>query len=252
MEQKRNDRRMNSRHDGGAVKRVKTTVQFEDGRSYDGQLDDVSISGAAARFAANTSPRLKLGQKIIITLRLPLPSRNYQVADVRAIVRHIGEENDSAFVRCGLQFEKRVTSGGALYRALRALANRRREPRLAPASDEAITMVLKTDDGLEINGQIRDISANGARVLVGGDFETDALGLDSIALSFQLPSEDHDTKLVGQVRNSRTNRDQTYVGVEFDEAGSPGFRAQQKEIVRYLMRRQREMLRKKDDHSSRE
>jgi c-di-GMP-binding flagellar brake protein YcgR len=219
-------------------------VQTPDGQSYDGQLDDVSIAGAAIRFAANAAPPFKAGEMITIRLRVPLLNQGHQVFDIQAEVRYLTQDDDTESIRCGLKFDRRIEHGSALYSALRVLANRRSETRLTPAQNEEITMVLKAPDGAEVKGNVRDISAHGARVLVGGDFEDDTIGLDSIALSFHLPGEDHDTKLIGKIRNKEIQHDENYVGIQFAHADSPKFAAQQREIVRYLMKRQRDLLRK--------
>lgn len=244
MTEGHHNKRKDRRYRGNVLKRVDAAVQTPDGKSYDGKLDDVSIAGAAMRFAANAAPSFKTGQMITITLCVPLPNQAHQVIDIQAEVRYLAQDDDTASIRCGLKFDRRVENGSALYSALRVLANRRSETRMLPARNEDITMVLKAPDGTEVQGEVRDISAHGARVLVGGDFENDTIGLDSIALSFHLPSEDHDTTLIGKIRNKEIQHDKTYVGIEFDDADSPKFAAQQREIVRYLMRRQRELLRK--------
>ena len=147
-------------------------------------------------------------------------------------------------MRCGLSFDQKIVQSSSLYSALRALANRRNEQRIAPNPDEGITMVLKTADGQEVKGSVRDISANGARIMVGGDFDAGTIGLDSVALSFQLPSEDHSNTLTGVIRNQQIDHDQTYLGVIFDENESEDFKEQQRDVMRYLMRRQRELIRK--------
>lgn len=244
MADRHHDKRKDRRYRGNMLKRVDAAVQTPDGQSYDGQLDDVSIAGAAIRFAANAAPSFKVGQIIIITLCVPLPIQAHHVVDIQAEVRYLAQDDDTASIRCGLKFDHRVAEDSALYSALRVLANRRVETRLAPAPNEEITMVLKTPDGAEVKGNVRDISAHGARVLVGGDFEKDTIGLDSIALSFHLPGEDHDTTLIGKIRNKEKKHDETYVGIQLDDADSPKFVAQQREIVRYLMKRQRDLLRK--------
>jgi c-di-GMP-binding flagellar brake protein YcgR len=244
MTETSNHKRKASRYRVKALKRVTAAVQISDGYSYDGMLDDISIAGAGIRFAANAAPSLEAGQVITITLRLPLPSQKYHIVDIQAEVRYLAADDETESIRCGLQFDRRVAKGGALYSALRALANRRNEPRITPARNEKIPIILKTADGTEVEGNLRDISANGARVLVGGDFATDTTGLDSIALSFHLPSEDHDTELAGKIQNQETKHDETYVGIRFDDQDSPDFGLRQREIIRYLMRRQREMVRK--------
>lgn len=244
MKDDRHDKRRVGRYGGSAVKRVKTAVQTADGASFGGQLHDVSIAGAAIRFSVNEAPSLRRGQSMTITLRLPLPNKKFHVVDIQARVRHIDRDDETKSVRCGLQFDHRVARGSALYTTLRALANRRAETRLAPGEDEKISMVLKTDDGAEISGNVRDISANGARVMVGGDFETDAIGLDSIALSFRLPSEEHDTVIAVHIRNQQAEKNRTCIGLQFDDQETPNFRAQQKEVMSYLMKRQRDLIRK--------
>jgi c-di-GMP-binding flagellar brake protein YcgR len=244
MTDARHNKRKHRRYRGNVLKRVDAALQTPDGQSYDGRLDDVSIAGAAIRLAANAAPQFKLGQIITITLHVPLPNHGHQIVDIPAEIRNLTPEDDTGSLRCGLKFDRHVEAGSAFYSALRALANRRAETRVAPAHNEKITMVLKTGDGAEVEGSVQDISAHGARVLVGGEFAKDSIGLDAIALSFQLPSEDHETSMTGIIRNQRVNQEETYLGVQFDDAGSPNFTARQREIMRYLMRRQRELIRK--------
>ena len=69
------------------------------------------------------------------------------------------------------------------------------------------------------------------------------IGFDAVALSFQLPSEDHDSELTGVICSRHTDHDETYVGIQFDEQQSPKFKEQQREITRYLMNRQRKLIR---------
>jgi len=244
MKEKCDDKRNARRYRGNALNRVEAVVQTTDGKSYDGRLDDVSVAGAAIRLAANEAPHFKIGQVMTITLRVPLPGHGYQIIDIPAEIRNMTPEDESGTVRCGLEFDHRVQAGSAFYSALRTLANRRNEPRVAPACGEEITIVLKTADGEEVEGSVQDISAHGARVMIGSEFAKDSIGFDNIALSFQLPSEDHETSATGIIRNHRIDQDETVVGIQFDDVDSPDFTAHQRDIIRYLMQRQRDLLRK--------
>jgi c-di-GMP-binding flagellar brake protein YcgR len=170
MTDRHNNKRKDRRYRGNMLKGVDAAVQTPNGQSYDGQLDDVSIAGAAIRFAANAAPSFKVGQIIIITLCVPLPYQARQVVDIQAEIRYLAQDDDTESIRCGLKFDRRIGEGSTLYSALRVLANRRVETRMAPALNEEITMVLKTPDGAEVKGNVRNISAHGARVLLGGGF----------------------------------------------------------------------------------
>ena len=243
MAEKCRNRRKTRRYPLKLKRTSNASVETADGNTYDGHLADVSIAGAAVRFAENSAPPLRVGQEISITLRVPLTSQRHQILDIRAVVRNLIDDKKSKSVRCGLQFDRRIEVDSPLYEAIRTLANRRAAQRVAPSRQEEMTIVLRTAEGAEAEGRIKDISDTGVGVIFGGELEGDTIGLDSIALSFHLPTEDHDTTVTGRVQHYESHHDQTVVGIEFD-GESENFTAQRKEIVRYLMQRQRELLKK--------
>ena len=243
MAEKCRNRRKGRRYSLKVTHKTNASLETADGRSYDGHLADVSIAGAAVRFAGKSAPRLRVGQEITITLRVPLTSQRSQILDIRAVVRNLVVDANTKSVRCGFEFDRRIEVDSPLYEAIRTLANRRAAQRIAPSRQEEMTIVLRTAEGTAAEGRIKDISDTGVGIIVGGALESDTIGLDSIALSFHLPTEDHDTTLTGQIRHQETQHDQTIVGVEFDDE-SEDFKDHRKEIVRYLMQRQRELLKK--------
>jgi hypothetical protein len=107
------------------------------------------------------------------------------------------------------------------------------------------TITLKIPDDLQVEGIIKNISEIGIGLVVSSDLYDKDLGLDSIGVSFSLPDADDEVDLSGTIRHKKLDIDTTWVGIEIgQDEKEKDLRAdqEQKNILDYIMQRQRELL----------
>ncbi len=244
MSDQDNNRRKSQRIELDESESASVAVETPGGSSLDGRIADFSIDGIALCFQGSDVPPLFTGQKVTITLRVPMSSQEYSVVDITAEVRNFVHDPASEISRCGLKFDYTTRRDSVLFRALSTIANQRNAARIEPDNDEPVTIALKTPEGIQSEGKITDISASGVGIVISGKLEDSNLGLDTIGLSFSLPDDEEDVDLSGTIRHRKLDFESTWVGIEFDHEEETRTDMEQKKILRYIMKRQRELLNK--------
>lgn|GEM_PF-6918560 len=244
MSKQRKERRKSARVQLEEPDRVTAAVETPGGSNFEGRVADFSVSGVAICFNGSEIPPLFMGQTVTITLRVPMPSQEYSVVDFEAGVRTFTYDPGSGTSRCGLAFDKEIRRDSVLFSTLYAIANQRSAARIEPDKEKPITIALKTSDGLKAEGTIRDISATGVGIVVSGELEGPDVGLDTVGMSFTLPDTDNEVDLSGTIRHKKLDMDATWIGIEFDPQEASSIDERQRQIVRYVMQRQRDLLKK--------
>jgi len=244
MSEQHKERRRSKRVTLEKPDRLPAAVETPGGTDIDGHLNDFSVDGVAISFSGKDIPPLFMGQTVTLTLRVPMPSQKYSVVSIDAQVRNFVYDPATEIARCGLEFENRIRRDSNLFSALYTIANQRNAVRIEPDRQSPVTIELKTPNGLQAEGTIRDISATGVSIVVSGDLEKSDIGMDTIELSFSLPDTEGDVDLSGTIRHKKLDMDATWVGIEFDEQEDTRTDTQQQKILRYIMQRQRELLKK--------
>jgi c-di-GMP-binding flagellar brake protein YcgR len=215
------------------------TIPNPDGTPFAGRLLDVSGSGAGARFPAAGCPILAVGQEIDLVFtsqRLEAP------AAVRARIQHRAEEE--GFRRYGFRFLDEKQLHAELPSALLELFNRRRALRVTPDPESPIAVVLEGPRGSpRAEGRLADVSAIGVGVSLDPDAESALANIDRVVVSLALPGAGPPVTLAGRIRYRRLAGAEIRYGIAFDPGQSQDFTREQDRITRYVMERQRDLLR---------
>jgi hypothetical protein len=137
-----------------------------------------------------------------------------------------------------------------LSREAERVRDQRMASRVKPSTAEpvAVRVELAThkedqpvaQDGFEVIGNLKNISAGGAAVLVERNAETVLATTDVVNVSFELPQGSRPLRLRGWIRHRELQDNLMSYGLEFDRAPIGDFTQQLDEIVRYIARRRRE------------
>lgn len=232
------------------------------GQEHDnpGRMLDVVRNGLGAVFPRKSAPNLRVGQNVNARINIASSSGSF---GVELITRNRAEE--SRAVRYGFQFADPGAFFGRLDKSLWHLFNQRRALRVEPDPESPIEVGLKYEIGatgahadvqatvmVEVESEsgsvvarMLDLSVLGIGVLV--EQQTTLPEEDKLSISPVLPEQPSPLQLEGVVRNKRPEGESLRYGIEFvGRESDRRFRAQQKAISSYVMRRQRAMRRERE------
>ncbi len=233
------DRRAQYRVDLGESTDLSVTIPNPQGVPFSGELLDVSGSGAGVRFVLPDCPILALGEviKLVFTSkRLKDPVR------VAARVQNRTEEEGAR--RYGFGFIDGRQLDAELPPVLRKLFNRRKALRVAPDPDRPVAVVLEGEGGgIRAEARLANLSTIGAGVAIDPESESAFADTSRIAISLSLPDSRDPIRLIAHIRHRRLVAAEILYGLEFDAELSQDFTRQQDQITKYVMERQRALLR---------
>jgi c-di-GMP-binding flagellar brake protein YcgR len=213
---------------------LRATIRLPAG-DLDGQLMDVSAAGAGMRFKGDDAPNLAVGDEVELVFR----SKKLTLA-VPARVQHRTEDDDGR--RYGFRFLQPQKLAASIPPGARELFNRRRVNRITPDPMCPVPVMLSPyPEGPPVEARLQDISELGAGVSVEGSREEvlrDTLG---VRVTIELPAAP--VQMVGLIRYRRLGGHAIFYGIEFDDELTDEWGRQVEAIERYIIMRQREMLR---------
>jgi c-di-GMP-binding flagellar brake protein YcgR len=207
---------------------------------HQGQLIDVSASGAGVRFEGGAAPSLGVGQAV----DLVFSGRPFGAPiTVSAQVQHRTEERGGAR-RYGFRFLQPQRLDTGLPPALRSYFNRRQVVRVEPAADEQIPVELSSDGGPPVEARLENLSVMGVGVGLDTAVEPYLANSPSVSISIGLPGNRRPVEMTGIIRHRRLVGGRIHYGIAFDTEATPGYERQQDSISRWVLKRQMEFLRK--------
>ena len=213
---------------------TRSDVSFEiltnDGNSHSGEVVGATVEGTGALFSQDTAPRLEMGEQIKLVFSAPDLREQIEIdATVASCLVQ------STRWRYGFRFQKRVEAPENAATPFYRIFNRRRTHRLVPEAEHFVPISLDTTEGA-IEGLMRDISAIGAGVVSEAALSVEQMEADSISLSFHPPGGERALCFGTRVRHHIIDEGLHRYGLEFDQATTNDFEAQQREIMQYVMR----------------
>ncbi len=199
-----------------------------------GSVVDASAKGVSVSLSVSAAeaPALPIGTSVFLSFEIP----NLEpIHDILAVVRN---ERDRADRRIfGLEIFDWRRLHDSLPPRFFATFNRRRDYRVSPETETGVEVVL-VQSGHATRAALSDISMSGCLLLFQPE-GAPKLG-DNVQLEFRLPGLETNFRFSGTVRSESEFRNRVRCGVEFEANDSREFKAQQVEISRYVMQRQRE------------
>ncbi len=214
---------------------LRAAVRTPDGDRA-GQLMDVSAAGAGMHFTGEDAPNLAVGDDVDLVFR----SKRLNLT-VAARVQHRTEHEDGR--RYGFRFLQPQQFGAALPPGAREIFNRRRVGRIAPDPMCPVPVMLSPyPEGPPIEARLQDISELGAGVGVEGPREEGLRDTTEVRVTIELPDV-APVQMVGYIRYRRLGGRRIFYGIEFDDELTDDWERQVEAIERYVISRQRAMLR---------
>lgn len=233
------DRRAQYRVDLGEATDLAVTIPNPQGSPFSGRLLDVSGSGAGVRFALPDCPILALGEVVELVFtskRLKDPVR------VTASVQNRTEEEGTR--RYGFGFLEGEQLDAELPSVLRKLFNRRKALRVSPDPGMPVAVVLEGEGGgMRVEARLANLSPIGAGVTLDPESESAFANTSRLGISPSLPDSRVPGRLIAHIRHRRLIAAEILYGLEFDPDLSQDFTRQQNQITKYVMERQRALLR---------
>lgn len=226
---------------------VQLAIKLASGATFFADVLEINGQGADLRFARESAPSLPLGQHATLAFRSP---RFQKPVEIKAVA--FSRIESEAARGYGFRFE-RTPELEATLQSIFSLVNQRHAHRVRPRMTESIAVILGFAPGEEASvpragvrsakGLLRDISLSGLGLAVPAEVEISFANVEIVSVAPQLPGASGSLPLVGWIRNRRFDERQVTYGIEFDAERSEDYDARHKEIVEYVMRRQREQLR---------
>jgi c-di-GMP-binding flagellar brake protein YcgR len=212
------------------VEGLRLTLQTAAGRSFRGDLCDLSLLGAGARFGGEHVPKMNPGD--VVTLQLESNTDAGSVS-VKATVRSVFWI--SGYERYGFEFEDAEAVRASQASRWFLWLSRRRSPRATLAEEEAVAVRLRAASGVAWQGRMVDISAGGIRLWVDGT--TDPGSGASFKITFRLPRNRRLLSLWADLRRCEASAGGTLLSFEFDSERTERFRTQTEMIQRFVVSR---------------
>ncbi len=206
----------------------------------DVRLLDLSAGGAGVELPSSATGLLRLRDRIEMSMRSP---KLREPIEMSARICYLDERRRRP--RVGLSFESWREHRALLDSELRSLFNEREAYRVEPSVADPIDVEVHAKAGrLVVHGEVRDLSVLGFGLWMPVSAMDHLRPGSRVALHFQIPGEDEVVTAPCQIRFLRREegRSRALSGLRMAE----GLRVQPRTraaITRYVMSRQREMLR---------
>lgn len=210
-------------------------IATKDGVTTPGWVFDVSTDGVGVRVPSRDAARLGVGETADVAF---LGERVGRPLTLSAVIRdHRPQE---ALHRVGLEFvDRRSFEESAVLGVLHSLFNRRGAIRVSPDREESIAVTLEDRDSqFRGHGNLLDLSATGAAVLVAPKVEARFRTADRLTVTFRLPDEPLPLQLEGVVSYRTLEKKGVRYGLVFDPDRSQDFEPQEAAVHRFVLDRQ--------------
>ena len=238
------DNRAHYRIDLAGLEDDQVSVQSAEGVSALGEILDLSIGGVGLRFSLEIPlsgcPDFTVGEEVQLSFAADRFKRPLAVS--ARVVHRLDEEG---YRRYGLQFTDRQQLENQLATELFRLFNRRKTYRVEPDPDVPIEVTLEhRQAGVQVQAQVKDISAGGVGVRVPADVKATLGTSDRVKVAISLPGRQDPVVLIGNICHRRVAGEEIHYGIEFDLEQSEDANRQHSAITDYVMKRQRVTLRR--------
>ena len=212
------------------------TVSIPDVGGAPPEIGEFSSEKVELIYPLATAPILPIGQSMPLVFEATgLPSPVVVTAGVQTRVETDGQR------LYGFEFSTWRELWKHLTPELREHFNRRHAYRVRPGRGQSIGVLVQSDDAdIEIHAEVQDISSRGLRFSREGVEEDGLANVQSVRVSFQLPTFPDVLSLGGEIRHRRLRGPTTHYGVEFDLERTPHFERLTLAILDYVFQRQRE------------
>lgn len=230
---------------------VTATLVVDGENSARGRVRHLGSDRVGVRFDVPPIARLALGDEL--TLRLS-SSQLRRIIDTRVVVTAFSERGGEVELEC--RFDRSAIVDELAFERLVSIVNRRAAVRVRPSPTEPVTVTLvaapqsiqsrlggtepRTDQ--QFKGSLVDISGLGLGVSAPSEAETCFAGLKALVAGMVLPPFNTPVILACRVRNRRIEGRLVHYGMELMPATMPDFEESRRTVMRYVTRRQSEVL----------
>jgi len=238
------ERRAHYRARSDEVRGVQARVRTSKGAVIAGEPMNVSVDGAALRFAVPgpdrpRGPVFEVGEQV--ELQFTLPAIHAPILIIATVIHRTEEDGARQY---GFQFAGRTQLESQLAPALYRLFNRRTSYRVKPALDSPIGVTLTVvASGSTVNAQLLDISTGGMGFRAPLAAESVLAAADRVRVSLSLPTHEPHLDLVVKIRNRWLIGPEVRYGVEYDLEQTQDAQRQLHVITAFVMDRRRAVLR---------
>lgn len=207
------------------------------GQDFAGTISDLDAHGVSAYFDLDAAPSLPIGSVAPIDL---VSSNLEGPVEVNAMV--VGRAEGQERRRYGFQFQGDTV---LTHDKLRELVNRRGAYRVCPQPGHDVDVHLSSvgDQPRELAiGRLTDISGTGLSLQALADVDAALSDSEYVELSFSLPGGDGATVMLARIVNRALEGRYVRLGLRFDRRRTSEFSVHQKQIFRYVVRRQQQEL----------
>jgi len=223
---------------------IPATLKFESGNERKAKIVNLTGRGFVLICYALNNAETALGSRVILEVSGP------DIEGTQAAPGHIqgvrsedsGHHRVSVWVDNGDDLDRMVEAGvGSKF-------NRRGAYRVSPAATAKVRVSLSSIDGsFSHKDSVTDLSASGIGVIVNEAIAKTIEEAFELNLAITLPGSGEALSFISHVRRVIPKGDAHLVGLDFDPTNTPNFDDRIEDVITYIMRRQREMLREQRD-----
>ena len=217
------------------------TLYPSGGRPMEGTLEDVSAGEVTVLLMDDRRPPLARNQRVRLQIQLRKLEKPMNIVGTLMEQRKDGDRT-----HCVFRFTHIATVDKTLPPDIYAVFNRRQMFRVRPDPKHPIKATLKSleddEQQLEALARVTDISGSGVGLLVEAKEAAPFNLRGQLNLELCLPGEDDAITFRARMCYRIEVGNRWRYGIEFDPRRSKGFRGQQHRLMRFIMNRQRDLL----------
>ncbi len=222
-----------------SLEAVKVSVAVNNNDYAAAKLIDLSARGAAVEISVPFGETAELPAESTVILRFEVEGID-PISGIRAVIRNDRQADSRRVI--GVEIIDWKALHSLLPTWLFSKFNRRRHYRVTIAAKNAVEVsVILVESGQALTASLADISISGGQ-LVFRSGEVPNVE-DTVRVQFHLPGSDAAIDLIAIVKGRWTSNNTQCCGIEFQDMSSAKSMAQEQNISRYVMERQRQLTR---------
>ena len=218
---------------------VPAMLKFESGQSVEGTVVNVAYGGLVLTCRGLSPRSQELGGRVMLAVKAP----GFEGQPEAQGHLEAARPDDKGLSRLKIRLDDAADLARLMDAGLARIFNRRGAYRVAPSELDPVFLLIQAADGFEYHDKASDISATGLGLIASQEVADQLANREEFVLKMALPGYPHEIHFMAQVRRCLPRDAGVLIGVDFDPTRSPNFEGAQDQIITYIMKRQRELLR---------
>lgn len=202
----------------------------------EGEVFDINLNGGVLMFPRDHCPHFTFHADAVLQLRVNATGKTLPIH-----ARQLDSDTSAGTRQCWFEFKDPTGLFERLDEELRPYFNRRRSFRVEPPESLRIAVALEWKGGAT-TGVLGNISASGIAIEVGDGAASKIAEVKELWIKSSLPGMEAPICMAGNVCSLHPTRIGMRCGIIFNSDATPNFKENEALILKYVIRRQLELL----------